>query len=858
MNNATRWTNQGCRCNSRAWIGMSVILVGHWLFGHGISSGASPQTEDHVSLEVIPARILATPRYPAGFAVMAITSRGESIHLNQAQGLRVRAIDPSVATVESGTICVQSIGTTELEVEWRGATVRVPVETRDDSPLAFDREVISVLTRSGCNLGTCHGNLHGKGGMRLSLRGDDPAFDYYRLTREFAQRRIDLWEPEQSLILRKATSRVPHQGGTRFEPTSTEARWLCQWIEDGATASSASPLVSLELLPRLQRLRASERSAKLIVLARFADGSVRDATRWSRIEPSIASGVEILGDGTVRADHPLDASFHATYLSGRASARMIFLGDSPSQPSDAEPSANPIDVLVETQCRELNIVPAPRADDWTLVRRLYLTTLGRLPTPEETLIFVEDPLPDKTSRTVDRLLADPAFDYVWAMRWSDLIRNEDKVMSPKGASLLHGWLRQQIASDRSMQSWIAELVSSVGSTYENPPASYHRTHRDPFTAAESSAQVFLGVRLQCAKCHNHPFDVWKQDDYYGLSAFFTTIDRKQIDNKPKDELDKHVITGDEIISLGDRIPEMLHPGRSQKVPPRPLAFRDASGPILAENEGTILAQFGRWLTTDNAQFDANLANRIWYQYFGRGIVDPPDDFRDSNPPTNPELLRWLARELRLGNYSLKQLSRTILCSRTFASASGSDAPVSSELNGVPYFASYPTRRIAAEILLDAVSDACDAYPPVQPGNEEGVLPVRRAMEMPGIPVKKGFLRTFGKPERLLVCECERTNQVSLSQSLSLLNGQEVRDRLTQTNNRLGKLVQSDIPFPAKVHELFLAALSRKPGQRELQGAIAIFEESENHAAITEQQRERRVLEDILWALINSKEFSILR
>jgi hypothetical protein len=851
-------------------------MVAHGLAFSSDSLSVDSASFDGSSLEVLPSKIVATPRYPARFSILVRTDKGEVADISQHPELQIRLSDGARSEIANGWIEYRSTGTSELEIQWRDLSARVPIETTEDPALAYDREVTSLLTRSGCNLGTCHGNLHGKGGMRLSLRGDDPKFDYHRLSREYAQRRIDLWEPSASLMLRKATAQIAHQGGKRFAVDSAEYQWLREWIETGANETRGSPLVSLEVLPRMQRMLPGEWTARLIVQAKFADGSIRDVTRWARIEPSTATGIELLPDGSVRAEGPIDVSFGATYLSGRASGRVVFLGNSQSVASKSAPSSNPIDAIVEAQCKELNLTSAPQADDWTLVRRLYLVALGRLPRPEETLAFVADDRPTRIESLVDRLLSDPSFDYVWAMRWSDLIRNEDKVMSPKGAAIVHDWLRKQIASDRSMQSWVSELVSSVGSTYENPPASYHRTHRDPFTAAESAAQVFLGVRVQCAKCHNHPFDRWKQDDYYGLAAYFTTIERKQIDNKPKDELDKHIITGDEIISLANRSAEMLHPGRSQKVSPRPLPFTDTAAMNAAsinveEPSGTVLERFGRWLTVDNAQFDANLANRIWFQYFGRGIVDSPDDFRDSNPPTNSELLRWLAVELRRENYSLKQLSRTILCSQTFARQSGSDQPGAQELSRIPYFAAYPTRRLAAETMLDAVSDACDFYPQVQPGYEEGAPTIRRAMEMPGVPVKKGFLKTFGKPDRLLVCECERTNAVSLGQSLSLVNGKEVRDRISQTDNRIGRLMQSSMTFPEKVEELFLAALCRKPSQRELEAVLVMLDANTDRpknveevllavqqAANAKQYLERRVLEDVLWALINSKEFAILR
>jgi hypothetical protein len=477
----------------------------------------------------------------------------------------------------------------------------------------------------------------------------------------------------------------------------------------------------------------------------------------------------------------------------------------------------------------------------------------------------------RTEKWVDRLLADPAFDFLWAMRWSDLIRNEDKVMSPRGAGLLHGWLRQQSASDRSLRDWISELLSSTGSTYENPPASFHRTHRDPFIASESIAQVFLGVRMQCARCHNHPFDVWRQDDYYGLAAHFSTIDRKQIDNKPRDELDKHIITGDEIISLADRTAEIKHPGRSTMVGPRPMSWPGHPPQATVTEDGTILQRFADWLTKDNPQFDLNIANRVWYQYFGRGIVDPPDDFRDSNPPSNPELLQCIASELRQSGYSLKTLSRIILTSQTFARQTASDMQNEDQLNPIPYFAGYPIRRLPAEVLMDAISDASGVPSQFRAGPEDEPQPIYRAMQMPGIPKGKGFLTTFGKPDRLLVCECERSNQVSFGQSLAMVNGKEIRDKLSEGTNRIDALMHSGAELPAIIDELFLATLCRFPSQAERDAAMALMDSTSDRPqnmteillALQQQQtarqyRERRVLEDILWSLMNSKEFIMIR
>jgi hypothetical protein len=603
----------------------------------------------------------------------------------------------------------------------------------------------------------------------------------------------------------------------------------------------------------------------VIVQARYADGSIRDVTRWSRLEPSLPTGLEVSQDGTVQTQHAMDVSIGATYLNGRAAARLVFLGQ--SDPSPSEPKQlgllnanNRLDGTIAKQCDQLRIELAGRADEGTFLRRLFLVTIGRLPSPEETLEYIQDTSPMRTQQRIDQLLADPGFDYAWAMRWSDLIRNEDKVMSSRGANLLHEWLREQASADRPMNQWIAQLVSSTGSTYENPPASFYRTHRDPEVAAESTAQVFLGVRIGCAKCHNHPFDRWKQDDYYGLAAHFTTLDRKQIDNKPSDALDKHVITGDEIISLSDKKPQINHPGRSKMVGPAGLQFvatpSDPSPP--SDPSRSVLQNLAIWLTESNPNFDANLANRIWYQYFGRGIVDPPDDFRESNPPSNPELLSQLANDFRADGYSLKKLSRDILSSAAFARSSHGDRADENILPTAPYFASYPLRRLAAEPLMDAISEVTGVTSPMKTGDSENTT-VYSAMRMPGIPKKPGFLTTFGKPNRLLVCECERSNQISLGQSLAMTNGVEIRDKIASGSNRLSgyleqlqahKAGDNSAMSPEKIiEELFLRALCRKPSARELQSTLEVLGSA---------QDPRIALEDILWALLNSKEFMMLR
>ena len=861
--------------------------------------GASPSEtsiapgEQVGSLKILPEVLHTSDRYPAQVAVLLVGSDGAAVDVTGQTQLTWEAQEPELARFEAGRWIALKTGTTQITARYEqpsgSIAAQATLHVAADSPVAFDREVISTLTRSGCNLGTCHGNLHGKGGFRLSLRGDDPIFDYYRLAVEFGQRRIDPFDPSKSLILTKATAAIAHQGGKRFSEDSSHYKAILDWIDQGALQSSAPSVTSLEVFPANQRIVQGNRLARIIVQARFADGTVRDVTRWSRLESSLPSGVEVQGDGTIQAEHAMDLSIGATYLDGRSASRIVFLGDSslnpvpglaqsllpqetdrPTDHPNDRTNDHPYDRTIAEQSEQLQISLADRADDGMFIRRLFLATVGRLPSPEETLEYLADPSPMRNDRWIDQLLADPGFDYAWAMRWSDLVRNEDKVMSSRGASLLHEWLREQIASDRPLQEWIGELVSSLGSTYENPPASFYRTHRDAEVAAESSAQVFLGVRIACAKCHNHPFDRWKQDDYYGLAAHFTTLERKQIDNKPKDALDKHVITGDEVISLSDKKPQIKHPGRSKLVGPSGLGFdhsripdASATQELEPQQSRTVLQDFASWLTLDNRQFDANLANRIWYQYFGRGIVEPPDDFRESNPPSNPELLEQLAKDMRAQGYSLKRLSRNILASSTFARASIAESSDENLLPTTPYFASYPLRRLAAEPLIDAISEVTGVPSPLRTGDEDNST-VYSAMRMPGIPKKPGFLTTFGKPNRLLVCECERSSQISLGQSLAMTNGVEIRDKIAAPSNRLDGYVEQ-LQLHAKgdtsamspervIEELFLRALSRKPSQRELRSSLDALEPTAN----SDRAAVRVVLEDLLWALLNSKEFMMLR
>lgn len=821
-------------------------------------------------LRVFPSEVVVSYDYPA--RVVVLQSQGdEAVDVTHSDQLTIAVEGLDSLKIEAGllrlSVDVTNGATGKLVVTLGDQNCSIPIRVavgQHQSPI-FPREVSAVLGKTGCNLGTCHGNLHGKAGFRLSLRGDDPMLDYASIVRGQGGRRLDRFDATQSLLLRKPLGEIAHQGGVRFQAGSIEARILSEWIEDGCQwnrpAQQALPTVSepartdevlesLSVYPQNAILGQQSRQQQLVVVARFADGIVRDVTSFARFEPSVVTGVSIDHQGRVTADQPVDTSISVSYLTGRAASRLIFLaGDKPAW--GEPPPASRIDELVEGQLRRMHIQPTPLADDYTLIRRVYLAAIGRLPTAEEVTAFcqTDQAVPLKYDRLIDKLLHDRGYATAWSMRWSDLLRNEQKVMSEQGAVQWHDWMTEQIAKDRPLGEFVSEMITTLGSTYEHPPAGFHRTHRDPETAAESIGQVFLGVRLQCARCHNHPFDKWRQDDYYGLAAYFTTLERKQVDNAPKDKFDKHIISGDEVISYKEKVrPVIWHPGRAADVAPKPLNQFQSNSTWANEttNDPAPLDALAQWLTVDNRLFARNMANRIWYHVMGVGIVDPPDDFRDSNPPSNPELLDYLTEELIRSGYSTRYLTRLILTSRTFQRQSAAEATPQQPLGGARVFAGYPVRRMPAEVLYDAISDVTDVY-----SRPDGAMTLAqcRSMAQVNVPTKAGFLQTFGKPGRLLVCECERSSDASLGQSLVLVNGLETRDKIAASENRIASLMKDAGSATDKLQSLFLTTLARPPRREEVERFVDY---------VSNAQSQRSAWEDVLWALINSKEFSLIR
>jgi hypothetical protein len=753
-------------------------------------------------------------------------------------GARFAAEPPGVVDVTpTGVVLARAPGTARVRVESSGVSASVTVTVmgadrrRSDS---FRLDVVALLSKAGCNAGACHGNLNGKGGFRLSLRGDDPAFDLAALTREALGRRIDLTDPRSSLILLKPTGQVPHEGGQRFAARSPEADTLVGWIAAGARddASTAPKVVRLDVFPKERVCAAPSLRQQILVTAEFSDGTRRDVTRLASYDVSDPTKVSVSPDGLVEAKSPTETAVAVRYLNGRAVSRLAFLHDRPGFAWRELPARNAVDRHVFAKLKSLKINPSEPATDPVFLRRAYLDAIGRLPGPEEARLFLADNDPEKRSKLVDRLLGRPEFADFWALKWADLLRNEEKTMGEKGVWVFQRWLRDQVAADVPLDEFARRLITARGSSWSNPPASFYRTNRDPQTAAETVGQVFLGVRLQCARCHNHPFDVWTQDDYYGLAAFFGNLRHKEVNNVRRDNLDKHEINGDEVVYL-DGAPTMVQPRSGAMMEPKPPRGPKPRLGTSADARGEL----ARWLTLGNRQFARNMANRVWYHLTGRGVVEPVDDFRDSNPPSNPALLDELTDTLVASGFRLRPLVALIMKSQTYQlGAEPNETNADDEAN----FARASVRLLPAEVLLDALGQALG-----QAGDFRDAPREIGATQLAGARMGGPFLKVFGKPDRLLTCECERSESTTLAQAFQLINGEAVRAKLEAPDNRIGKLLAAGASDDAILDELILGALAREPTASERSGFLGHVKAAKDR---------RKAWEDVAWAIVNSKEF----
>jgi hypothetical protein len=731
----------------------------------------------------------------------------------------------------------------------------LPASHAQARPVSFRNDVMAVLSRAGCNQGACHGNQNGKNGFKLSLRGQDPDLDFDALTRDMLGRRTDRLHPEESLLLAKATSQTPHEGGKRFDRDALEYQLLFRWIAEGMQPDPPNtPLLQrLEVTPSEQVLIEPADHVPLRVRAVFADGQVRDVTRLAVFETSNLVG-RVDADGVVWRQGPGETTILVRYLDRQAAVQLAFVPARPDFVWPNPPETNYIDRYVFAKLRTLRMAPSALAPDTVFLRRVYLDVLGILPTADETRRFLADSRPDKRARLIDALLERPEFADFWSLKWADLLHCEEKTLDAKGVRLFHDWLRRSIAEGKPLNELARELIAGRGSTYSQPAANWYRALRDPQARAEAAAQVFLGLRLQCARCHNHPFDRWTQTDYHSFAAFFCRVQYRIVENNRRDGFDKHEFIGEQIVWM-DRVGEIKHPQSGEMLRPKFLGERDClSTPSRPRSaEATSLASdrllaLADWIADPQNPFFARAqVNRIWYHLFGRGIVEPNDDFRASNPPSNAPLLDALAQDFIAQRFDLRSLLRTLLNSRTYQLSA---VPNTTNADDEANFARALVRPLQAEQLLDALAQVTGVTPSF-PDHPAGT----RAGQLPGVTAARGrrrqvsegerFLTAFGKPVRLLSCECERSADTTLNQAFQLITGPLVNQMLQAADNRIGRLLAAGKSNAEIVDEFYLAALCRPPTATERQAALAILSRAKDR---------RAALEDLVWGLVNAKEF----
>jgi len=741
--------------------------------------------------------------------------------------------DPAKAKVENGTINPLEDGQTTIKVEWNGQAVDVPLKVEQakfDPPVSFRRDVMPVFLKSGCNSGGCHGASRGKDGFRLSLFGYDPEGDHFRLTHEMVGRRINLALPEESMIITKNIGTAPHTGGKVFAKDSEIAKTLLRWLEAGAPNDppgvdgkpTAPECTSIELLPKGLLLEGSGQRFRTTVRAHYADGTDRDITSMALFLTSNEGSAKIEKDGTIVTGQRGEAFVMARFATHTVGSQVIVIPKDLQYEWPQVSEANWVDGLVHNKLRALRMLPSGTCDDETFLRRANIDITGALPTSAEVKQFVADTDAQKRGKKVDELLNRKEFVDMWALKWSELLQirtDNNNQGSYKAVLGYYTWVRDQLEKNVPLNQVAAQLISATGSNLENPAANYYQLEQDPLKLAEDTAQAFFGIRIQCAQCHNHPFDRWTMDDYRGFVAFFTQIGRKNGED-PRERIIFSSGSGESKHPLGDRV-----------IPPKFLGGEapDAKG----KDRRQLLAD---WIASpDNPYFPRHIANLVWAQYMGRGIVEPVDDVRISNPASNPELLEALGKKIVEYNYDLRRIVRDVCTSRTYQLTTRPNE--TNELDD-RNFAKATIRRMRAEVMLDCITQVTETK-----DKYRGLPAGARAVEIADGKTSNYFLTTFGRATRETICSREEVGP-TLSQALHLLNGTTIEQKISE-GQVVPKLMKLNLTPREIASELFLRCFGRSPTEDELV-------KLETHWGVTEEQP--KVYHDIFWALLNAKEF----
>ena len=725
------------------------------------------------------------------------------------------------------------------------ASIPAAAPAADRPTISFRNEVQSVLSRLGCNMGSCHGALAGKGGFRLSLRGYDSEADYDAIAQQLRGRRIELADPGRSLILAKPTGALPHKGGLRLVAGSRDYQVLADWIAAGAPGPQADD-------PRLLRISVSPENAILApgdtssvtVNAHYDDGRQVDVTHWAKFTATDEAVAGVDEDGQVSVRGSGEAAVLVWFGSQVALSRMTipFAHQIDDAVYEQAPRRNFIDDLNLAQLKTLRLLPSPPADKATFVRRATIDALGRLPTIEETQQYMADELPGNRSRLIDRLLASEDYVAYWTYKWSDLLLINGTKLRPIAVESFYKWVQQAVRENRPWDQMIREVLTATGDAQEQGATNFYAIHQSPEEMTENASQAFLGLSIGCAKCHNHPLEKWTNDQYYAMANLFARVRAKGWGGEPRNGDGHRTLY---VAQAG----ELLQPGRGKPQPPAPL---DAE-PIDFDAPGDRRDAIAQWMTSpENPYFARAITNRIWANFFCRGLVESVDDLRLSNPASNEPLLAATAQHLVDRQFDLKQLIRTILESETYARSS---EPLPENVDDTKYHSRYYPRRLMAEVLLDCIDQVLHtsnefntiAFPGADSQKTDFYPRGTPAIELYDSAVGSYFLKTFGRNAREITCECERSSEPSMVQVLHLSNGDTLNPKLADPAGTISQLVDQRLSNQQIIEHLFVAALSRSPSAAESQALLAVMAEYGDDR--------RQAIEDAFWSVLASTEFT---
>lgn len=745
----------------------------------------------------------------------------------------------SIASIdERGVVSAKGIGGTTIEIKVEGLVKSLPIKIASiaQRPASYANDIIPIFTKVGCNQGACHGAASGKKGFKLTLRGYDPAADYPVLARGTDAHRINRIEPLKSLLLTKATGSVLHEGGKLFDVDSPYGRALQRWIVEGTPndLKTAPALVGLEVFPKFRALPSTKLDQQLLVVAKYADGSMRDVTGDARYSSSNELAFNVREDGFVHAVSKGEAAIAVRYGPLQVVSTVVAMDHDAkfAWPNPAE--ANYVDKHVFDKLKRMQIAPSELCGDTEFLRRAYYDLIGLPPTPDEIKKFLADTRADKRAKVIDELLERIEHAEFWALKWTDLFKVRFEELRDKGTWGLYRYVRDSIAGNKPFNKFAYDLLAAEGSTVENPAANYYRVFPNAEEASEATVQIFCGVRLLCAKCHDHPFEKWVQKDYYGVSAFFS-----QMATKPGGRRE------DVIVFHNDNPPRSRHPNTSETLLPK---FLDAANVDLkGEQDGR--EEWARWLTSkENPFFALATVNRLWSHLFGKGIIDPVDDIRSSNPPSNAALLDALTKDFVDHNFDMRYILKVMLNSRVYQLSARTN-PTNGD--DTVNFSHRLPRRLSAEQLLDTLSQATGIKQTFRSRYGEGTIALPatgiRASQLPDKQLTAETLDLFGRPRGESSCACERHEEASMTQALHLINGKSVVDRVQSPASNLAKIVQRPkISDEQIVEELYLLALCRLPNDKERAVMKQHFIEAGSDKL--------KAAQDTLWVLFNTREF----